>query len=208
MKINTKFKSTIMIMIILVALTLSGCVDATTPTNSVKGYEKENGVENVVLGKTFNFESKFTEANQERLITSNPPPRTERSLERENLAKRNLLLNDQNKIFYVYLISYGKVMAFHTAQGKISSVNSRLTQEEQIVADAKCLASNWEGSRTACYMDVGSPQLDGSYGTNGDAIFFFKTSGAYVEWAGEYQVSDYPLKMSTPPVLYSEVDLN
>jgi len=48
---------------------------------------------------------------------------------------------------------------------------------------------------------VDSPQLDGSYGTNGDGIFFFTTEGAYVEWNGEYMVSDFPLKMSTTPAL-------
>ena len=53
---------------------------------------------------------------------------------------------------------------------------------------------------------VESPDLDGSYGTNGDAIFFFTAENAYVEWSGEYFVSDFPLHMSTPPVLVRNVD--
>ena len=196
----------IMIVIVFVVLgvLLSGCVEPLA--TSVKQYEIENGVADVTLGKTFNYESKFTEANQERLITANPPPKLDRSLERQNLINRNKLLNDQNKIFYIYLIDYGKIMAFHTAQGKISSVNSRLTQEQQLVADEKCLSYSYQGSRTGCYNAVDSPQLDGSYGTNGDAIFFFSTTGAYIEWSGSYMISDYPLKMSTPPLLIDIID--
>ena len=56
------------------------------------------------------------------------------------------------------------------------------------------------------FVVVDSPQLDGSYGSNGDGIFFFTTEGAYVEWNGEYMVSDYPLKLSTQPELVRVVE--
>lgn len=39
----------------------------------------------------------------------------------------------------------------------------------------------------------------------GDGIFFFTTEGAYVEWAGEYMVSDFPLKLSTPPAMVKQI---
>jgi len=48
---------------------------------------------------------------------------------------------------------------------------------------------------------VSSPAEDGSYGTNGDAIFFFTTEGVYVEWRGDYMLCDQPLKLSTTPEL-------
>ena len=61
------------------------------------------------------------------------------------------------------------------------------------------------GSSTSCYQVVESPDQDGSYGTNGDGVFFFTTEGAYVEWRGDYMVSDFPLKLSTPPALVREL---
>lgn len=154
----------------------------------------EENYENTTSGQ----EAALTESNQARLLKQSPPPALERSLERENLIHRLELLNDENKIFYVYLVSYGKVMAEYTAKGKVSSVNSKLTTQEQIVEDPWRYQS---GGKV-----VESPDLDGSYGTNGDGIFFFTSSGAYVEWSGEYFVSDFPLHLTTPPVLIREIN--
>lgn len=173
--------SVLIVLIVALSLFAAGCIDETAP-------EK----------KTSATEAAFTESNQERLTKSNPPPSLDHSLERQNLADRLNLLNNQNKIFYVYLVSYGKVMAEYTAKGKISSVNSKLTTQEQIIKSPYDRGSQ---SRINLGMVVESPALDGSYGTNGDAVFFFTTEGAYVEWNGEYFVSDFPLSLSTPPVL-------
>lgn len=146
------------------------------------------------VGKTQRHEANFTERQQERLISAVPPPELKYSLERENLKKRLLRFNDANKVSYIYLIDFGKVMGFYTIKGKVSSVNSKLTTGEQIVDDSH---GSWDsGGRV-----VESPQLDGSYGTNGDAIFFYTTEDIYCEWNGRYLLSDQPLKMSTPPEL-------
>lgn len=167
-------------LIMLIAVMGAGCLEST------------DSYTETTTGK----EAALTESNQVKLLTANPPPSLDRSLERENLINRLELLNNQNKIFYVYLVSYGKVMAEYTAKGKVSSVNSKLTTQEQIVEDPHSYyRENQQG------VVVESPDLDGSYGTNGDGIFFFTTDGAYVEWSGEYFVSDFPLSLSTPPVL-------
>lgn len=163
--------------------------------------------ETVNPGTSYFAEMLFTESNQQRLIAASTMPKPTSSLERQNLIRRYEFLNDQNKQFYVYLVSYGKVMAFYTAQGKISSTNSRLTQEEQIVPTRNMKGDyNSRSYNDVDYIAVGSPQLDGSYGTNGDGIFFFTTEGAYVEWNGEYMVSDFPLKLSTPPTLVQTLE--
>lgn len=51
---------------------------------------------------------------------------------------------------------------------------------------------------------VASPDLDGSYGSNGDAIFFFTTEGVYCEWNGKYFLCDRPLKLTSAPLLIYE----
>jgi hypothetical protein len=154
------------------------------------------------------IEQKQNENNQQTLITNQPAHTLTKSLERENLNRRLDLMNDADKVFYIYLVSYGKVMAFYTAKGKVSSVSSYLTSFDQIVRDDRCISdyhTGANGAKTDCYFVTEAPDLDGSYGTNGEGIFFFTTEGAYVEWKGEYMVSDFPLKLSTPPELVKEV---
>lgn len=165
---------------ILAAVVLPGCMDAKAERSKV--------------GKTQRKEANFTEEQQTRHIVAVPPPTLSSSLERTNLSKRLKRFNDPSKVSYIYLTSFGKVMGFYTIKGKVSSVNSKLTTGEQIVDDPH---GSWDsGGRV-----VESPQLDGSYGTNGDAIFFFTTEDVYVEWSGAYMLCDQPLKMSTPPAL-------
>ena len=184
MVIEMNKKIVIGIVLLIVAVMGAGCIGEKTSYQDT----------------TSGQEAKLTESNQARLLAVSPPPQLDKSLERENLIRRLNLLNDENKIFYIYLVSYGKVMAEYVAKGKISSVNSRLTTQEQIVKDP---FANTLESRHGKVVE--SPDLDGSYGTNGDAIFFFTTDGAYVEWAGEYMVSDFPLKLTTPPELVREI---
>jgi len=137
--------------------------------------------------------------NQQNLLKNQPIPKVDKSLERENLIERTKLLNDESKVFYVYLISYGKVMAFYTAKTKVSSLNSYLNPQEKIV-------SMYMGDGYRYTGTIDSPDIDGSYGKNADAVFFFTTDGAYVEWKGEYMASDYPLKLATTPELVRMIE--
>ena len=122
-------------------------------------------------------------------------------LEREQLIKRTNLWNDESKISYIYLVSYGKVMSFHAIKGKVSSVNSMLTNPEQVVGT--CNDGNMTTNCTS--LIASAPAEDGSYGSNGDAVFFFTTDGVYIEWNGEYMLADQPLKLSTPPVIVRDI---
>lgn len=159
------------------------------------------GCSNEAMNSTAQREQTLTEENQNVLLKNQPPIKLDWSLERENLNKRTSLWNDPNKISYIYLVNFGKVMAFYTIKGKVSSVNSQVTNTEQLSLRRMDTLSS--------YVDVEgtlpSPSEDGSYGTNGDAIFFFTTDGIYVEWAGDYMLADQPLKLATPPELIREI---
>lgn len=187
-------------------LLLTACVVQPTPAQNAP----------IVAQSSQQAEQMQTEANQKLLINNQPPPQITRSLERENIIRRLELLNDQNKVFYVYLLSHGKVMTFFTAKGKVSSVNSYLTSFSQVVENQECLkraykstsyngniAGDDRATSSGCYFQMEAPDLDGTYGTNGEAIFFFTTEGAYVEWNGEYMTSDAPLQLTTPVELVS-----
>jgi hypothetical protein len=153
-------------------------------------------------GTTTKAEMELTEANHEILMKAVPAPRLKTSQERKNLKRRLQTFNNESKVSYIYLVDYGKVMGFYTVKGKVSSVNSKLTTGDQIVAQRFTTGGSWMSHV------IESPQLDGSYGENGDAIFFFTTGGTYVEWNGRYMLCDKPLKMSTPPQLVMQVPDN
>lgn len=195
--IMTKAKSIIGVLFaVALVLMCTGCVSAGFWDNSA-------GTNTGSTGATQASEAKHTEDNQVRLSTVSPPPSLSKSLERENLIKRLNFLNDENRIFYVYLLSNdGKVISYHTAQGKVSSVNSKLTTSEQLIKSPHDYG--YDGRVDLGHV-VESPALDGSYGTNGDGIFFFTMEGAYVEWNGKYMVSSMPMKITTPPELHMEI---
>ena len=139
--------------------------------------------------------------NQAAMVTAVPMPILTNSMERQNIAARAKLFDSPDKISYIYLVSYGKVMAFYTVKGKVSSLNSYMSPQTQIVQGDG--TSCWQGN-TGCYT-VQAPDIDGSYGVNTDGIFFFTTSGAYVEWKGDYMMADQPLNLFTPPEMVQTV---
>lgn len=141
-----------------------------------------------------------TARNFKRLMKAVPPPKLKDSQERRNLVKRLNRFNVSTKISYIYCISFGKIMGFFVVKGKVSSVNSMLTCTEQLVDDGQG-TSYGRGNVHA----VPSPDLDGSYGSNGDAIFFFTDKDIYVEWNSIYLLTDQYIKLNQPPELQEVV---
>ena len=154
--------------------------------------------------------------NQSALAKAQPAPRLDWSLERDNLIKRTQRWNDPNKISYIYLLSdMGTVMAFFPIKGKVSSLGSYLTGSVAPIDDPRSYPPPSGVERCAvdnahCYntnlssLLVESPDYDGSYGNNGDGVFFFLTDGTYMEWNGKYMLADQPVKLSTQPIMTLE----
>lgn len=190
-------------------IVLAGCTGDTGPENQGEDLAKDSGqdVSNTSIGESYYFEVKVTEKNQNQLVRAQPPFTMDSSLERENLIRRYQYLNDQNNVHHVYLMDEGQVVAYYVAQGKVSSVNSKLTNDVQIVRVEGCEFDGGNGAGGAegsCYKAVESPQMDGSYGTNGDAIFFFTTDGKYVQTSLDYVVSEEPLNIQDEVILRQE----
>ncbi|HAT74137.1 MAG: hypothetical protein US30_C0006G0034 [Candidatus Moranbacteria bacterium GW2011_GWF2_36_839] len=140
-----------------------------------------------------------------RLNIAVPPPKLSDSVERRNLSKRLTRFNVSDKISYIYLINTGKIMGFFIVKGKVSSVNSMLTCTDQLVDDGQGNTGTGPSGRDNVHV-VASPDLDGSYGSNGDAIFFFNDKDIYVEWNGKYMLSDQYIKLNQPPILQVKAD--
>lgn len=145
--------------------------------------------------------------NQKKMETAVPLPQLQSSLERQNISKRLQLFSDETKVSYIYLISYGKVMAFYTVKGKITSGSKRLTSSQLLVDSCGNLIQPGvdQPCGTTAGTAVSAPELDGTFGDSSPYIFFWTTDGTYVQWNGEYMMADQPLQLSTQPELVRTV---
>lgn len=165
-------KTTLITLIMLI--TFTSC--SNTTTNNVSAIE----------------EQQRTETNQRDLNKIQPAPKISWSLERDNLIKRFKLQNDRSVVFYMYLFIEGIADPIGYYQvNKVSSVNSQLTNTMQMVDDPN-------GDYSAGSAVLPSPAEDGSYGTNGDAVFGFTPEEIYIEHNLKYVVSTVPLSFRNP----------
>ena len=145
---------------------------------------------------------KTLEETQKKLQEAVPTPDITRSQTRKAVRERAMLFDSENKVTYIYLVSFGKVMAFYPVKGQVVSLRSYLTPVEKLVGRS---GKDCYGSASECYV-MGTADIDGTYGDNADGIFFFTAdTNAYVEWKGDYMVSDQPLKLVTTPELVREI---
>lgn len=126
-----------------------------------------------------------------KLVSQTPAPQLENSLERTNISKRLTSFSDPAKTSYIYLINYGRVMAYYVVKGKITSGGKRLTPQNQQV-------ESLFGSQPEAFIQE-SPELDGTYGASNPYIFFWTTDGVYVQWSGDYMLTDQPMQLATQP---------
>ena len=137
------------------------------------------------------LEQRHTEVNQTNLNKIQPAPTISWSLERDNLIKRFKLQNDRSVMFYMYVFIEGVSQPIGYYQvNKVSSVNSQLTNTEQIIKNSTYESGN--------YSVLPSPAEDGSYGTNGDAVFGFTPEEIYLEHNMHYMVATVPLHFQQP----------
>ena len=147
-----------------------------------------------------------------KLVANQPTPTDiDYSLERYNLIKRAYWVNgmrdraralpspiaDMPFGYIVLLTESGAVVGKFTVDGKVSSLNSYLTPDSEYF---ECSGDYCDNSSDNHWL----PDVDGSYGSNDNGIFFFTTDGKYIEWTGTYLYSDIPFKVSNPIVKVGE----
>lgn len=125
-----------------------------------------------------------------------PEVQLRNSLERANLRERLLRFNKPNKIGYVYLMSFGRVIGYYVIKGKISSTESQMTNATWItkwVCPGNC-------SDTVGAVDAAGD--DGSFGPNEHMVFFFTAGGAMIQVPEESAYySDQPWSLNGIPQL-------
>ena len=138
--------------------------------------------------------------NAANTIQGNQPTPTDisYSLERYNLIRRAYWVNGQREkanalpcevekpLGYIVLMSGNVVVGSFVVDGKVSSLNSYLTPDSESYSSGYTERIDW-------LADV-----DGSYGSNDNGIFFFTPDGKYIEWTGTYLYSDIPFEVDSP----------
>jgi uncharacterized protein YxeA len=130
------------------------------------------------------------------------------SLERYNLIRRAYWVNGQREkantlpcevekpLGYIVLFTEsGAVVGSFVVDGKVSSLNSFLTPDSEYY---ELVFSS--GNGTGTYYNKWLADVDGTYGTNDNGIFFFTPDGKYIEWTGIYLYSDIPFEVDDPVV--------
>ena len=152
-----------------------------------------------------------------KLVSNQPTPTDiDYSLERYNLIKRAYWVNgmrdranalpspiaDMPLGYIVLMTESGAVVGKFTVDGKVSSLNSFLTPDSQYYecSGDYCPTNDIFDNSENNWL----PDVDGSYGSNDNGIFFFTTDGKYIEWTGIYLYSDIPFKVSNPIVKVGE----
>lgn len=196
-------KKKIMVMIgilVLTLVTLTGCAEVTT-TNTKQDIEN-----------TLNIGNKLVE-NQAT------PTDINYSLERYNLIRRTYWVNGQRErantlvcevekpLGYIALfLENGACAGKFIVDGKITSLNSYLTPDSEYYEKntSYSSASNSNIKSVDKYSNKWLPDVDGSYGSNDNGIFFFTPDGKYIEWTGTYLYSDIPFEVKDTVVTYKE----
>ena len=181
------------IIVVVMIFTMSFCLTACELDSS--------GAEN---------DTKTTIANANKLQNNQPTPTDiEYSLERYNLIRRAYWVNGQREkanslpceiekpLGYVVLFIGNTVVGNFVVDGKVSSLNSYLTPDSEcyeIEGDSADPNTYGNGTRDNDWL----ADVDGSYGTNDNGIFFFTPDGKYIEWTGTYLYSDIPFEVDSP----------
>lgn len=152
---------------------------------------KEQNTENQTAIK----EQEHTENNQSRLNQNQPLPNITWSMERDNLIKLKKLQNDRTVTFFMYVFIEGISDPIGYYQvNKVSSVNSQLSNPEQIIS-GRSIGNNLPNEMA---IAIPSPSEDGSYGTNGDAVFGFTPEDICIETNMKFICATVPLHFSKP----------
>ena len=111
--------------------------------------------------------------------------------------KRRLELTSQPGLlgFVVLLNEAGQPIAKHTVSGKITSGGKRLTPPQKIWGIDR---GQYSGSQLGA-----APSDEGTWGSSNPYIYYWTTSGQYIQWSGDYLYSDKPFRLAVEPLVIS-----
>jgi hypothetical protein len=180
-------KIIVLITICLSILMFTGCEEVSTGSQNLSKNMEKNAAQMA--------------SNQNKLEKIIPIPEMDYSNNRANISKRlDTYGKDQNKVSWIYCFTpSGQCVLFTSVKGCVTNLSAYAVPDDQIVD----YRDQW-GNHYA--MTVQSPDADGTYGTNGEGIFWFDTAGVYHEWNGLYMMVDQPVKLNIEPMIIMNID--
>lgn len=109
----------------------------------------------------------------------------------DNIKRRLELTADPALQGYIVLFNdMGRPILYTTIKGKVTSGGKRLTppiREWSISGNNNALGD--------------APSDEGTWGSSNPYIFFWTTSGQYIQWSGNYLYSDKPIRITDSPAV-------
>jgi hypothetical protein len=115
--------------------------------------------------------------------------------------KRRLELTSQPGLlgFIVLLNETGQPVMYTTVKGKLTSRSKRLTKPYDV-------KEGWDCGEAWCDKELPAASDEGTFGSSGEYVFFWTTSGQYIQWNGKYLYSDKPFRLSVQPIVIATQD--
>ncbi len=108
----------------------------------------------------------------------------------ENIKARLQLTSDPGLTGFVLLMNEaGQPIMYTSVRGKITSGGKRLTKQYQLV-------SVYQGK-----LKTPSPSDEGTWGSSNPYVYFWTTTGQYIQWNGKYLYSDKPFRTNVAPLV-------
>lgn len=114
----------------------------------------------------------------------------------ENIKKRLELTSDPGLTGFVLLMNEaGQPIMYTGVRGKLTSGSKRLTSTYTMIYNNDC-GDSW------CDEVVNhAPSDEGTWGNSNPYIYFWTTTGQYMQWNGKYLYSDKPFRTKVDPLV-------
>ncbi len=125
------------------------------------------------------------------------------SSEIANIKNRRELYGKPGVISYAVLLSRsGQVVMYLTVDGKCTSSKKRIEKPEE----EKVITYGEDGKGNPKYKSVAIARQsdDGTFGSSAPYLYCFTADGRYIQWSGNYFLSDKPIELTTKPVVITK----
>jgi hypothetical protein len=112
----------------------------------------------------------------------------------DNIKARLELTSNPGLMGFILLMNEaGQPIMYTGVKGKITSGGKRLTAPTQ---QWKIDRGEWNGTQLGP-----APSDEGTWGSSDSYIYFWTTSGQYMQWNGKYLYSDKPFRTTVEPLV-------
>ena len=149
----------------------------------------------------------FPSRNTNREVQSQEAQRVADSIqfagnaEIDNIRRKLELTSSPNLLGFIVLLNEaGQPIAYHAVRGKVTSSGKRLRPSVRVLQ-----VPNHGNNGGQHSVVIPTPSDEGTYGSSDSYVYFWNTSGAYVQWSGHYLYSDRPIRLNVQPLVVNMV---